>query len=163
MAMLTRRRRGSYPTRTGYEPVLPNLRREMDRLFDDFLTGFPEPRFYTSSALAAFTPSVDVSETDNEVKITAELPGMNEEDINVEVEEDTVTLSGEKKAESEDQSGNRQWREVRYGSFRRDIPLPAVIDPEKAEAKVKNGTLRVTLPKSAEDRSRRRSVKVSAE
>lgn len=138
------------------------LRDEMDRLFDVFFTGFGGPLWPAtrSTAVREFMPSVDVSETDGQVKVSAELPGMTEQDINVEIDEDRVTISGEKKAEDEEEKGGRYWRESSYGRFRRDVPLPAGVDSDNAKASFKNGKLHVTIPKSEQAKQKRKSVEI---
>lgn len=165
MALLTRRERNRTPATREPESRVLSLRDEMDRLFDDFLAGFGSP-FLPSAptgAVREFMPSVDVNETDGQVTVSAELPGMTEKDIDVELEEDMVTISGEKKEEEEDEEGGRTWRESSYGAFRRDVPLPATVDADNAEASFKNGKLRVTIPKSKDEKEKRRSVKIKAE
>ena len=165
MALLTKRERNRYPATREPDSRMLSLRDEMDRLFDDFFTGFggslwPATR---STAVREFMPSVDVSETDGQVQVSAELPGMTEKDINVELDEDMVTISGEKKEEEEDEKGGRYWRESSYGSFRRDVALPTGVDADNAKATFKNGKLRVTIPKSEEAKEKRKSVEVSSE
>ena len=106
---------------------------------------------------------VDVSETDGQIKVSAELPGMSEKDIKVELDEDTVTISGEKKEDEEKETGGRYWRESSYGSFRRDVPLPSGVDTDNAKASFKNGKLHVTIPKSEDAKEKRKSVEVRPE
>ena len=160
MALLTRRRRGQGPAarREGPRPLA--LRDEIDRLFDDFFSGWPTARGL--SATGEFIPSVDMSETDNEVKITAELPGMTEDDVDVELDEDMLTIRGEKKQEEEEEGGGRYWCESSYGKFVREVPLPSAVDPDKADASFKNGQLKVTVPKRAEEQSKRRKIEVKS-
>ena len=165
MALLTKRERNRYPATREEEPGMLSLRDEMNRLFDDFFYGFGRPFLpaMRPTAMREFMPSVDVSETDGQVQVSAELPGMTEKDINVELDEDMVTISGEKKQEDEEEKGGRYWRESSYGSFRRDVPLPTSVDTDNAKASFKNGKLRVTIPKSEEAKEKRKSVKVSSE
>ena len=169
MALITRRGksrgRGAYPATREVEPGALGLRDEMNRLFDDFFYGFGSPFMpvANTAAMREFIPSVDVSDTDGEVKVSAELPGMSEKDVSVELDEDMLTISGEKKQEEEDEEGGRYWRESSYGSFVREVPLPSSIDVEKANAKFKNGRLNVTLPKSGEEKAKRKKIDVSSE
>lgn len=122
------------------------LRREMDALFDGFFSEFGEP----GRALKSFTPRVDVSETDQEVQITAELPGVEEKDVEVALTGDGITIKGEKREEKEGK-GEEQYRlERSYGAFRRSFSLPSEVDADKATASFKKGVLTVTLPKSAQ-------------
>ena len=159
MALLTRRRHGQEPERaTGAGPLA--LRDEIDRLFDDFMGGWP-----LSSRLAPtreFIPSIDMSDTDGEVKVSAELPGMSEDDVDVELDEDTLTIRGEKKQEEEEEKEGRYWRESSCGEFVREVPLPSAVDTDKAEASFKNGKLTVKLPKREEEKSKRRKIDVKS-
>jgi HSP20 family protein len=163
MALLSKKER-KYPLERGAESGMLSLRDDMNRLFDDFFQGFGRPFWPTARAgmMREFIPSVDVSETDGEVKVTAELAGMSEEDINVELDEESLTISGEKKQEEEEEKGGRYWRESSYGSFRRDVPLPCPIRTDDAKASFKNGKLQVTMPKSEEAKKKRRSIEVSS-
>lgn len=126
------------------------LRREVDRLFDDF---FRTPGFGLAGAASAW-PSLEVSETDDEVRVTAELPGMNEKDVELTVQDGVLTLSGERKIEREDRE--RGWSERSYGRFERRIALPDGADEAACNATFRDGLLTVTLPKSAEARRARR-------
>ena len=127
------------------------FRREMDQLFDDFFgRGFgltPYNRGGFMEGFGSFAPQVDVTENEKEVKITAELPGLEEKDLDVSLTSDTLTISGEKKAEKEDKSDNYYRMERSYGSFQRSIPLPTEVDTEQCDATFKNGVLQITLPK----------------
>ncbi|TAN42903.1 MAG: Hsp20/alpha crystallin family protein [Nitrospirae bacterium] len=136
------------------------LRRDIDSLFDNFFRGFAmEP---LAGHLAAFSPNVDITETDKEIKVTAELPGMDEKDIDVSLNKDMLTIKGEKKEEKEDKGKNYYRVERSFGSFSRTIPLPVEIETEKIGASFKKGVLTVTLPKSAKaiDATRKINVKV---
>lgn len=118
------------------------LHREMNRLFDDAFRSFDIAPF---SDRGIGWPNVEVSETEKEVKVTAELPGLEEKDVNVELANGMLTISGEKKSETEDKE--RRFSERYYGRFERSIPVDD-IDQEKVAASFKNGVLTVTLPKS---------------
>jgi HSP20 family protein len=118
------------------------LHREMNRLFDDAFRSFDIAPF---SSPAMGWPSVEVNETENEVKVIAELPGLEEKDVNVELKNGMLTISGEKKSETEDKE--RRFSERYYGRFARSIPVDD-IDQDKVGASFKNGVLTVTLPKS---------------
>jgi HSP20 family protein len=147
------RTRTSVPSLMPGEEVSPfmTLHREMNRLFDDMLSrfdpGMPSLVGRTPGWAGAGWPSVEVNATDNEVRVSAELPGMDEKDIEVLVDNDVLTIRGEKKSESEDQG--RRFSERYYGRFERSIALPFEVEEEKAEASFKNGVLTVTIPKSA--------------
>lgn len=129
-----------------------SLRREMDRLFDDtFRTlGLTAPGF----ARQMSWPSLEVNETDNEVRVTAEVPGLSENDIELTVDDGVLTLRGERKAETQDK--DRGYSERFYGRFERRIALPGGVDEAKANASFENGMLTVTMPKAPEmERARR--------
>lgn len=118
------------------------LHREMNRLFDDAFRAFDVAPF---SSQAIGWPSVEVNETDKDVKVVAEVPGLEEKDVNVELRDGLLTISGEKKSETEDKE--RRFSERYYGRFERSIPVGDV-DQDKVAATFKNGVLAVTLPKS---------------
>jgi HSP20 family protein len=147
--LLSRRKnRAPAPNRAGTavaenrDPLL-TLHREMNRLFDDIWSGFA-PSVPAFAGIAA--PNVDLVETDEAYTITAELPGVDEKDIEILFADNVVTLRGEKKSEREDEQ--RQLSERYYGRFERRIPLAVEIDDEHVEATFKNGVLTVVLPKS---------------
>lgn len=139
------------------EHPIASLRHEMERLFEDF------GRFWPSKLLGrrAWSPLVDVEETDKEIVITAELPGMESKDLDVSVHEDTLIIKGERKEEKEDKTKTYHRVERRYGSFQRSIALPCGVDADKAGAAYKDGVLRITLPKKPEKESK--GIKVDVE
>jgi HSP20 family protein len=125
------------------------LRREMERLFDDTF-GLAAPVAGQSSTW----PSLEVSETDNEVRVTAEMPGLAEKDIDLTVENGVLCLRGERRSEVDDKE--RGYSERFFGRFERRVALPTGVDEEKADARFDNGVLTVTIPKSPEiERGRR--------
>jgi len=125
-------------------PLL-SLHREVNRLFDDVFRGFRVPSL-NEVHRSLLWPNLELGETDKEVRITAELPGINEKDVEITIEEGVLTLRGEKNSEVEDK--DRGYSERSYGRFERSIGLPRGIEPDKASATFKNGVLTVTLPKS---------------
>ena len=131
------------------------LRREIDRLFDDV---FRLPVFGGAGAIS--WPSVEVTEGDREIRISAEIPGMSEKDVELTVHDGVLTLRGEKKSQTEDK--DRGYSERWYGRFERRIALPFGVEEAKAEASFRDGVLTVTLPKSAEAASGRR-IPINAE
>jgi HSP20 family protein len=141
-----------------FAPMMP-LRREMTRLFDDFFRGWDMPAAFNGGAL---TPHVDVKESEKEIVVTAELPGVSEKDVEVSISGDMLTLKGEKKAEKEEKDENWHRIERRYGSFHRSFSLPSEVDAEKIVASYKNGVLTVTLPKSKAAREASRKIAVKA-
>jgi len=125
------------------------LQSEMNRLFDEFFRGFePTPFRRLGERPGAFRPSVDVVETDKEIVVKAELPGMEEKDMAVLVSDDALTITGEKKDEREEQGKEYYHLERTYGSFRRVIPLPEAVDRDKIACRFKNGVLIVSIPKT---------------
>jgi HSP20 family protein len=120
------------------------LHREMNRLFDDAFRSFDVGPF-GSPALMGW-PNIELDETDKEVRVTAELPGLDQKDVAVELANGVLTISGEKKSETEDKE--RLFSERYYGRFERRIPVDDV-DQDKVAASFKNGVLSVSLPKSA--------------
>jgi HSP20 family protein len=125
------------------------LHSQMNRLFDQFLEGFDLEPFGKSGFGQAATPvpKVDVAETEEAVHITAELPGMKEDDIDVTLSDGNLLIRGEKKAEKEDRQKNYYRVERSYGSFARSIALPAEVDDQKVDASFKDGVLNIVLPK----------------
>ena len=133
------------------------LRSQINRVFDDAFSGGNWP----AETAATFTPQLDVTETDKEVKICAELPGIESKDIDINVTDDELTIRGEKHSERSSDEKERQWTERIYGSFERSIALPAEVDGEKAKSEFKNGLLRITLPKREGGKPRSHKINVS--
>jgi HSP20 family protein len=121
---------------------LRSLHREINRLFDEVLRGVDIGRFAPSATMG--WPSVELNETDKEVKVIAELPGLDQNDLEVELGDGLLMISGEKKSETEDKE--RRFSERFYGRFERRIPVDD-IDQDNVAASFKNGVLTVTLPK----------------
>jgi HSP20 family protein len=137
------------------------LRREMDSLFNNFFRGFDMEPF--ESGFGGFSPNIDITENDKEIKVSAELPGMSEKDIDVSLQNDMLTIRGEKKGEKEDKGKDYYRMERSYGSFSRSIPLPVDVETDKAEAKFKSGVLSITLPKSAKAVAETKKIAVKVE
>jgi HSP20 family protein len=142
----------------GGDPFM-SLHRQMNRLFDDV---FRESTGQTPSTQGQggegvmMSPQMDVSETDRELKICAELPGVSEKDIDIRLEDDVLVIRGEKKFERKDEKENYHFVERSYGTFQRALRLPGSVDPEQVKASFENGVLTVTVPKSEQqERSRR--------
>lgn len=147
---------------------IASLRQEMDRLFDSFMSGwpgfgrwtdtapsmsFPQPRF-------ALSPDVDFSETDGAYKISAELPGLDEKDIELTLTNNVLTLKGEKKEEREEKDKGYYLNERSYGAFQRSFRLPNDADTAKIDTTFSKGVLTVNLPKSAEAKAKTRKIEV---
>jgi HSP20 family protein len=148
--------------RTGEYDPFAAMRQDMNRMFEDFFSGFDMAPF-ERERFASFSPSVDVSETDSEIEAVVELPGMSEEDIDLTLTRDGLTITGEKKEETEEEGKNFFQRERSYGYFRRTIPLPAdAIDRENVSASFDKGILKVTLPKREETQEMRKRIEVKS-
>ena len=137
------------------------LRHEMDAMFDNFFRSFDMEPF--ESRLGAFTPKVDVVESDKEIKITAELPGMDEKDIDVSLQNDMLTIKGEKKEEKEDKGKDYYRMERSYGSFSKTLALPIEVETDKVEARFKKGVLSITIPKTARAVAETKKIAVKVE
>jgi HSP20 family protein len=149
-----------------FDASFMELRRQMDRLFDSFAGGWHLPSIaapFAAPHLGGGTVSLrfDVSESDDALEISAELPGMDEKDIEVSLENGLLTVKGEKKAESERTEKDYYVTERRYGSFRRSFHLPDTVDEDKVQAKFDKGVLRVILPKVAEAKHKARKISIS--
>ena len=143
-----------------------SLRREVDRLFEDFDRGFwrfPARSLFDIEPFwrrGVTAPAVDIVEREKDYQIAAELPGMEEKDVEVKVTNDVMTIKGEKKEEKEEKGKDYYRMERHYGSFNRVIPLPEGIDSKNVDAKFKNGVLKVTLPKTEEAKKKVKKITV---
>jgi len=143
--------------------TLLDIRTEMSRIIDEF---FNRPlalgSFLDDFAFpAGFSPRLDVAETDKEITISAELPGLEPEDIHLTLDHNCLTISGEKQAEKEEK-GKRFYRMERsYGSFYRSIPLPDEVDENKIEASYKRGVLKIRLPKTVQSQRTSKRIPIT--
>jgi len=147
--------------RRGEEPnPFLSLHREMNRLFDEAFRGFDLAPFGTDRFFDRTMgwPNIEVSETDNNVKVTAELPGLEEKDVQVELANGVLAIKGEKKTETED--NDRLFSERYYGRFERRIPVEDV-DEEKVSASFKNGVLTVTMAKAPQAQSKVKRIAIN--
>jgi HSP20 family protein len=139
----------------GEDPFM-SLHREMNRLFDDVFRGVPTAGSRGVPGGDFVTAHMDVSETENEVRICAELPDVSQDDVEVSLDDDVLTIRGEKKLERKNDKENYHFMERSYGTFQRSLRLPFPVDPDQVQADFNNDVLTVTLPKTkAQDRSRR--------
>jgi HSP20 family protein len=146
--------------RAGSNPI-ESLHRQIDRMFEDVFTGARTSLLDRS--WGAFAPEVDVTETKDAVKVEAELPGLDEKDVDVSVADGALTIKGEKRQEHEEERGDYWYAERSFGTFQRVIPLPEGVDFDKARATFKKGVLKVELPKTADAASRRNRIPVNVE
>jgi HSP20 family protein len=128
------------------------LRERMNKLFEDMAASRGEEKDLTTSSWA---PAVDIYETENEVVLTAEIPGIEEKDVEIKVEDNTLTLRGERKFEKETKEENYHRIERAYGSFFRSFTLPNYVDQDRIEAEHENGILKIRMPKRAELKPRK--------
>ena len=142
-------------TRPGSNPFFA-LQQEIDRLFEGFTRGFAG--FPSRDVM----PSMDLSETDKEIEITAELPGLEEKDIQLNVTDNVLTIRGEKKNEREETKKDYHLVERSYGSFTRTVQLPDGVNPDSIKAVMSKGVLKVTVPKPAPAQTKKIDVKTAA-
>lgn len=131
---------------------LVTLREKMNRLFEDAFTSRGEERDLIAST---WTPAVDIYETENELILSAEIPGIDEKDVEIKVEDNTLSIKGERKFEKETKEENYYRIERSYGSFYRSFTLPNYIDQDKIQAVHENGVLKITMPKKTELKPRK--------
>lgn len=127
-------------------PLL-SLRNDIDRIFETFLRGF-DPGCLPVMTTSMFHPDTDVADSGKEIKVTVELPGMDEKDIDVALTRDSLTIRGEKKDETIEEGGSYHRMERVYGFFNRSIPLPVEVNVDGARASYKNGVLSIIIPKT---------------
>jgi HSP20 family protein len=140
---------------------LSGFRHEMDRLFDSFFRDSLSTGDRPWGGSSAWGPPLDVEETDKEIMVKAEIPGMKAEDLELSIRGDALVISGEKKESQERRDKGYAYQERRFGSFRREVPLPAAVDPDDVNAEYKDGVLTVRLQKSQEALPKKIQVKTS--
>ncbi len=140
---------------TRWRPMRSLARR--DDLFEDLFREF----FATpETSVGPLEPAAEVVESDGDVIVKLEVPGVEKEQLHVSVSEDEVPVRGETRKETEEKKKSYYRQEIRYGAFQRTMPLPADVDPAKASAELKEGILKITLPKAAQAKARRVDVSV---
>lgn len=144
---------------TKWEPFreLATLQDRINRLFGE---SFPARLYDDDLISGVWAPAIDLYETDNEIVINAEIPGVDKKDINIEVKDGILHLSGERKEEKEVKEERYHRKERYYGTFRRSFTLPAHINAEKVKAKFKDGILKIALPKIEEAKPKKIDVEV---
>jgi|GEM_PF-274675 len=145
--------------RVGEQPIT-KLRTDIDRIFDDFATGFRFPAVFYGNKDGGILPSIEVQEDDKTVSISVELPGLQKDDIDVSVDEQVVTISGEKKQSFEKKEDDYFMSERAYGKFSRSLTLPFAVDGDSIDAKYDNGVLVLTIPKPPETEKQVKRVPV---
>jgi HSP20 family protein len=136
---------------------LANWQEQVNRIFENALPGRGD-----ASAMTAWAPSVDIYETENELVLKADLPDIDEKDLDIRVENDMLTLRGERKFEQKVKEENYLRIERTYGSFSRSFSLPNTVNPEAIKAEYKNGVLTVEMPKRAESKPKQVKINVTA-
>lgn len=142
-----------------WEPVreLGTIQTEMNRLFNSF---FDTPTHSNGATLRRWIPAMDLIETEGAFVLTADLPGLSESDVSIEVKDNVLTVSGERKSEHENRKAGYYRVERSYGSFRRTLTLPEGVDPEAVKATFDKGVLEVTVPKPEQQAPRKVQITV---
>ena len=135
-----------------------DLRKEMDQVFGEFFGRTP---FAMAATEAAWSPLVDIHETQDHILLQVELPGVKQEDIQVSIEGDRLTLKGERKRETEVKQDQYHRVERSYGHFERSVLLPSVVDPNRVKATYRSGVLEIQLPKKEEAKPKEIKVEVA--
>jgi HSP20 family protein len=147
-------------TESGAPAAFTRLRNEIDRLFDDFSFPRPSRSIFSFSTLPEVVPAMQLTENKDHYRLSLELPGMEEKDIDVECADGVLTVSGEKRQESEEKNDGYLVSERSYGSFKRQLTLPADVDPDAIEAKYDKGVLKLTLKKDKKAASRVKKIAI---
>ena len=146
---------------------VPSVPRMMSDMFEGFFKDFGEirlpsmGRFWKEQGL--ISPKFEILETKDAFNVTAELPGLEEKDIELTIDHDTLVMKGEKKLEREEKKKNSFFTESSYGQYYREVPMPWGVDSEKVKATFKKGVLKVNIPKTEKARIERRNVKITCE
>jgi HSP20 family protein len=145
-----------------YTPLY-KMRKEMDNIFSDFLTDYDELWPSTEDAGSFFTPRSDVIETKDEYKVSMDMPGVEEKDVDVSLDNGVLKITGKKEHEKETKDAKVHRIERSYGSFKKTIQLPDNVLKDKVEAHFKNGVLKVIIPKTEESKKEVKKIKVIAD
>jgi HSP20 family protein len=137
------------------------LRNEIDRLFEDFAQP-SRPLFDFSSRATGLVPAMELVDQGKDYSLTAELPGLTDKDVNIELADGVLTIEGEKSEHAEQKNGGCIMTERRYGSFRRRFSLPADADPQAIDARVKDGILTITIGKDAKAAPQARKIAIQS-
>lgn len=158
---------GSTPSRGVLSSQLAGLHKEVDRLFEDFMGDFRPWRSgirLWDQGNEELVPKINVSETDKEVQVTADLPGIDEKDIEVTLSDGILSIKGERKAEKEEKDEKKSFHRIErsYGLYRRSIALPCEVEENKIKADFAKGVLTIKMPKSAKAKSKVKKISVKA-
>lgn len=162
-----------HPARTDFWRPMEKLRQQVDHLFEDFNRGsglsaignrlFDVEPLWERGSVGRGLPAVDIAEKDDSYEITAELPGIDQKDIEIKISNDSLIIKGEKKEEKEEKRKGYHLSERSYGSFQRVFSLPSGVNEEKIEAKFNKGVLSVSLPKKPEAIKKDKTVPIKGE
>jgi len=152
------RRNTNIPVKLGSHPMA-NMVNEMNHLFDRMTVGMPRTELAPLTEMS-FIPSIDIQENDKEYTVEAELPGVLDKDIELALENNTLMIKGEKRAEEKEERENYYHLERSYGSFYRTIPFTSEVDDERVKANYKNGILKINIAKSAKAVTARRKIDI---
>jgi HSP20 family protein len=136
---------------------VPAVSSDIDRVFDGLMRGWVNPG---SLSEGSWNPSIDVSERDGEIVVSAEVPGIDPKDIEISVEDNRLIISGEKRQEAEENGKNYYRVERVYGSFKRSFALPSSADVENVKASSKDGVLSVSIPKRQDEESKKVEIEI---
>lgn len=150
--------------RSGVDDPFLNLRREMDRMFESFTRDWPFPTALGGEQGGFLSPRVNVAETETGLELTAELPGVDEKDIDIDLTDGVLTLKAEQRSEREEKDEKKRYHLVErsYGTFMRRFALPFEPDEDKVEASFDKGILRIAVPRSADADKQGRKIAVKA-
>ncbi len=145
-----------------WERPIASFQKDVNRVFDEFFGDSLMPAARDSRD-GFFMPRVNVSQSANEITVSAELPGVNEKDVEVSIDRGMLMISGEKKEEQEEKGRNYYYMEQSTGSFHREIPMPEEVDPENVKASFKKGLLKVVVPLLPDAQKERKKIPVKSE
>ncbi|MFW5800310.1 MAG: Hsp20/alpha crystallin family protein [Spirochaetota bacterium] len=152
--------RGIQRRERGSSSPIERFRNRMNDLFEDFFEDWDLPLESDSLQSASYTPRLDITEDDNNIYVNAELPGVKEKDIDVELKDNMLTISGEKKEETEEKEKKYHRVERSYGYFQRSVNLSSKVDEDKIKASYKDGILSITLPKVEGEESKSKKIQI---
>lgn len=139
------------------------LHRRLDRMFDDFFGDFGLSPAGTLNRAVDFVPRMDVSETEKEYTLTAELAGIDEKDVDITLQDNVLTIRGEKKVERDEKNERCSLMERSYGTFSRSVALPVEVEEDRIEASFKNGVLTVRLPKTEIQEPKAKKIEIKSQ
>jgi HSP20 family protein len=140
---------------------LISLQQEMNKMFDRFFSDFRSDTL--GKRFEVDFPKMDITETESFIEITADLPGIEKKNIQISVSDDILSIRGEKDVKLEEKDKNFYRRERTYGSFRREVVLPAEVESDKADASLKNGVLKINIPKKVDSKRKSKKIEINAD